>query len=102
MAKKLEIKVDMDKKCSKCGKMGATQNGMCIKCTGDSIMAKKPAIVTTAKIKKCTVTPECGDMSFDGFDFTSEQYKKISQWVKSKDLLEITLSPFQENLPGLE
>jgi len=28
----LEIIVDLEKKCQRCGKGGATQNGLCLKC----------------------------------------------------------------------
>ena len=31
------INVDMDKKCSRCGKNGATQNGICMKCMGNMV-----------------------------------------------------------------
>jgi hypothetical protein len=31
------IHVDLDKKCMRCGKEGATQNGLCMKCIADGI-----------------------------------------------------------------
>jgi len=31
------IHVDLDKKCTRCGKGGATQNGLCMKCIADGI-----------------------------------------------------------------
>ena len=31
------IKIDLDKKCKKCGELGATQNGYCLKCLAKMI-----------------------------------------------------------------
>jgi len=33
--KKLNIKIDMDKACKKCGQPGAMENGHCMKCITD-------------------------------------------------------------------
>lgn len=33
----LNIKIDLDKKCKKCGKGGATQSGYCLKCVAKMI-----------------------------------------------------------------
>lgn len=32
MEKTATIRIDFDKKCSRCGKPGATQNGLCLSC----------------------------------------------------------------------
>jgi len=32
------IEIDFDKKCKTCGKKGACQNGLCIKCTSKAIV----------------------------------------------------------------
>ena len=34
------IEIDMDKKCSDCGKGGACQNGLCLSCVSKRITAK--------------------------------------------------------------
>ena len=34
------IEINMDKPCSRCGKKGSTQNGLCLECITDSIVAK--------------------------------------------------------------
>jgi uncharacterized OB-fold protein len=33
----ITININMDAKCKKCGKGGATQNGYCLKCIAESI-----------------------------------------------------------------
>ena len=37
----LNIEINMDTPCKKCGKKGATQNGYCLKCIGDIMLEKK-------------------------------------------------------------
>lgn len=37
----LEIKVDLDKKCKKCGEGGATQNGYCLPCITKEVKSGK-------------------------------------------------------------
>lgn len=66
-------------------------------------MAKKESMVieTLAVIKDCKIKPECGDLNFSGFDYTSEQYKQIAEWVKGKEQLICSMRPAQENLPGM-
>ena len=34
------ITINMDKKCSECGKKGAAQCGLCIRCAGDRAIRK--------------------------------------------------------------
>lgn len=65
-------------------------------------MAKKESrfIETLAVIKEAKIKPQCGDLNFTGFDFTSEQYKQIAVWVKNKEQLICSMRPAQENLPG--
>lgn len=36
----VHVNVDMDKNCAECGKGGAVQNGLCIKCTAKAFGAK--------------------------------------------------------------
>jgi hypothetical protein len=36
----LEIKINLDAPCRQCGKKGATQSGLCLKCVGDAVIAK--------------------------------------------------------------
>ena len=38
----LTINVDLNKKCAECGKGGAVDNGICLKCTSNAISGKKP------------------------------------------------------------
>ncbi len=35
--KKLNLKIDMDKKCTKCGDPGAMEGGLCMKCVANSM-----------------------------------------------------------------
>jgi len=37
MSKPLIISVDLDRKCKRCGKGGATQNGVCLPCINKAI-----------------------------------------------------------------
>jgi hypothetical protein len=34
------IEIDLDKKCTACGKPGACQNGLCLMCTSKSLLEK--------------------------------------------------------------
>ena len=63
-------------------------------------MAKKEKIASVAVIKKCIIKADCGDMQFDGFDYTSEQYEQIAEWVKAKEPLLVTMEPTQKRLAG--
>lgn len=38
----LHVHINMNKNCAECGKPGAAQNGLCLKCTGDAMFGKKP------------------------------------------------------------
>lgn len=40
------LTVDMDKKCSGCANMGATENGLCLPCISKKVTGKKPRKVT--------------------------------------------------------
>ena len=55
----LEIKVDLEKKCLKCGKGGATQNGYCLGCIAKD--AKKGKLDNVPKAIK-----EIVDQAFEG------------------------------------
>ena len=55
-------------------------------------------ISSIATIKKCIVKPECGDLQFEGFQFTGDQYKLISQWIEEKEPLVIKIEPAQKQL----
>ncbi len=37
---KVDIKIDMDRPCKKCGRKGATQYGVCLKCVQKYMLAK--------------------------------------------------------------
>lgn len=37
----ITIKINMDKKCVRCGKKGAMENGHCLKCVTDYIVRKR-------------------------------------------------------------
>jgi len=37
MTDRAEIIIDMDRKCKRCGKKGATQSGVCLKCVTKAI-----------------------------------------------------------------
>lgn len=50
MSKKATINIDMDKKCSACGKDGACDNGMCLECTGKKI--RGDSILQTSKFQR--------------------------------------------------
>lgn len=41
MTDRAEITIDMDKKCKRCGKGGATQSGLCLKCVLKAIQKGK-------------------------------------------------------------
>jgi len=53
----LEIKINMDEPCRACGEKGATQNGLCIKCTGNA-MERKLTMATKGKASKGIPVPE--------------------------------------------
>jgi len=53
-------------------------------------------IVATAKITKCEITPACGNLKFDGFDFSCDQYQSIAELVKTKAVVELTITPMAE------
>jgi hypothetical protein len=36
------VSIDLDKKCAECGKDGACQSGICLKCTSKMMFGKKP------------------------------------------------------------
>lgn len=36
----IQINIDMDKKCPECGKGGATQNGLCLRCITKSMRGR--------------------------------------------------------------
>ena len=57
-----------------------------------------PKIASMAVIKKAEIKPECGNLSFDGFDFTAEQYEQVADWVKGKERLLVTIEPMQGRL----
>lgn len=40
MSDTVRFEIDMDKKCKNCGKPGACQNGLCLKCTSKVIIKK--------------------------------------------------------------
>lgn len=40
MPDKPTITIDMDKKCVKCGHKGACQNGLCMACNADEVLAR--------------------------------------------------------------
>lgn len=44
----LKIDIDFDKKCNVCGKKGACENGLCLKCTTDKYLRN----LKTKKIKQ--------------------------------------------------
>jgi len=56
-----------------------------------------PKISSIAIIKSA-----CGELSFNGFDFTAEQYEQIADWVKGKEQLMITMQPLQRNLSSMD
>lgn len=39
----MEIVINMDQKCSKCGAKGACENGLCLECAADLAIAKMRA-----------------------------------------------------------
>lgn len=41
---RMEIIINMDQKCSKCGAKGACENGLCLKCTADRAIATMRAV----------------------------------------------------------
>jgi len=59
-----------------------------------------PKISSIATIKEAKIKPACGELSYNGFDFTPEQYQQIADWVKDKEPLMVTMQPLQRNLPG--
>jgi len=50
MARKAEISINLDTKCSRCGAKGAAQNGLCLKCAGDDIVNKLKREVSMAEV----------------------------------------------------
>jgi len=52
-------------------------------------------IKSVAKIKDIKIKPECGDIKFDGFDFTQDQYRRLAGYVKDKTRLTISIEPEQ-------
>ena len=44
MPKTTTVKIDMGEKCGECGKEGACQNGLCLKCTGEALLEKMTGI----------------------------------------------------------
>lgn len=41
-----KIRIDMDKRCSRCGEEGSTQNGLCLKCITKGIKKGEWAHIT--------------------------------------------------------
>ena len=64
-----------------------------VKKNNDTNKLKSHAIV-----KKCIMRPDCGDLQFEGFQFTGEQYKTISEWIALKEELIIIIESVQQPL----
>ena len=63
---------------------------------------RPPIISSIATIKEAKIKPACGELSYNGFDFTPNQYQQIADWVKDKVPLMVTMQPLQRNLPGMD
>ena len=48
-------------------------------------------ISTCGTIKDVKITPECGKLNFNGFDFTPSQYRQLAELVKNKEEVTITI-----------
>lgn len=52
------ITIDMDRACSKCGAMGATQSGYCLKCAGERFLRRMKGASMTV-LRRYTSTLDC-------------------------------------------
>jgi hypothetical protein len=62
-------------------------------------VSKELKIAALAIIKDCKITPECAKMSFEGFQFTPDQYKAIAELVKEKIPVMVTITETNKKLP---
>ena len=51
------IEIDFDKKCKTCGKKGACQNGLCIKCTSKAIVKMINDARERTSAGSCAIVP---------------------------------------------
>jgi len=61
----MEIVINMDQKCSKCGAKGACENGLCLECAADRAIAKMRAVqgespATDRQQANYEICPKCG------------------------------------------
>jgi len=56
------------------------------------------AIRAIGSIKDCKIKQECAEMNFLGFQFTGEEYKKISKFIQDKEALTFIIIPNQAEL----
>ena len=60
------------------------------------------AIESQVVIKRVISNPECSDIKFQGFDFTSVEYGQLVRWMKTGTKLRQVLHPIDPPMPGLE
>ncbi len=106
MAKTLEIRVDLDIKCSQCGKDGATQSGLCLNCVAENFRKKgitmAKTVKLTGKIKKVECVKGLDHLVIENLNFTANGLTVAKQCANMEESVEITITPTQENLPGTE
>ena len=53
------VVINMDRRCSKCGKGGATQSGLCLKCAGDIALRRLKEKKGMPTLRRYTTTLDC-------------------------------------------
>ena len=74
------------------------EDGEPLQITVETIGIDKIKIVTTGRIKECTIKPDACKLKYDGLDFTTEQYSEIAAIIKEEITCEQTIEMLQQEL----